>query len=149
MFKKLNISPEAQEAFRGMLESEKETFVDHITGIVLSMPDSEYSQYRCLEDAVDHVINQEAEKLPLKRQEEADRLFYREKIQRDMAGRFTGRPVAAHEESGDPSEQLDRLTRRIMAEKGVDYNAGLLEAQRQRKDLAEAILKQLNEYRTR
>jgi hypothetical protein len=132
-----------------MLESEKETFVDHITGIVLSMPDSEYSQYRCLEDAVDHVINQEAEKLPLKRQEEADRLFYREKIQRDMAGRFTGRPVAAHEESGDPSEQLDRLTRRIMAEKGVDYNAGLLEAQRQRKDLAEAILKQLNEYRTR
>ena len=135
-----------------MSKPEVESFIDLATGIVLSMPDLEYREYRCLEDAVDHVINQEAEKLPMKRQQEADRLFYREKIQRDMAGRFTGRPVAAHEESGSesPSEILDRVAKRKMGENSkLSYGQALSQAQMEHRDLAAQILKQLNEYRNR
>jgi hypothetical protein len=51
------------------------------------------------------------------------------------------------EESIDPSEVLLKLTRRLMVEKGLDYFSALNLAQTMRRDLAEAILKKLDESR--
>jgi len=138
----------AKKILNEMSVKEKDEFLDRCTAIVISQnpPDNEVEKITC------EVIDREIEKLCQKDKGFQDMMESREKIRVDMQTHLRT-PVssipALEEGYGDPSEQLDRLTRRIMAEKGVDYNAGLLEAQRQRKDLAEAILKQLNEYRSR
>ena len=72
-------------------------------------------------------------------------------VEQDIGGRLPSRaPVAVHEESGDPSEILGRVVKRLMTETpSLSYEEALKQAQMEHRDLAAQILKQLNEYRAR
>jgi hypothetical protein len=126
------------EFIRRMSPGEIQFFTDRVTAIVVDM--QPLAMGVTLDDIADRVIG-----------EEASRMALRQGIERDMAGRLPSRaPVAVHEESGDPSEILGRVVKRLMTETpSLSYEEALKQAQMEHRDLAAQILKQLNEYRAR
>jgi hypothetical protein len=124
--------------------------IDVAVGRIISLQESHIKQGTVNQWDCKRAVSAELDLMLAKKRAEVKGASIRAEFEKDLPTRLARSPrPEAVEGSEDPGEQLDRLTRRIMAEKGVDYNAGLLEAQRQRKDLGEAILKQLNEYRAR
>lgn len=139
------LSHESHAFCKKMSKPELEKFMDHCVGIVQAMqPFSE-----SLETVVSRVTAEEAEKLVLKEESHRVMMAAREKIDVDLVNRLHSPVSYSVEGAGDPSEQLDRITRRIMEEKNLGYGAAFAEAQRERSDLASMVLEQLNQYRSR
>ena len=137
-----NLSHGAQEFFQKMETQEMESFINHVTGIGMRMQPFKGGD---LEVIIDSIVSEEAEKLYKESPAFKNMMEMREKFNADFESRLkTGGPS---EESIDPSEELLKLTRRLMVEKGLDYSSALNLAQTTRRDLAEAILKKLDESR--
>jgi hypothetical protein len=138
------LSKGAANMFREMSKTERYSFQERTIAKLMKMQPF----HEDVETVVDRVIAEEAERLYKTSEGYRDMMEAKEKFNLDWENRLkTGGPPSVEGADGDPSEQLDKLTRRIMAEKGLDYNAALVEAQLQRKDLTEAIVAQLNAYR--
>ena len=141
------INFEGQEFLRGLSDVEREKFIDHC--VTVGMPMQPFPKGVNPKEAISRIVDQEAEKFGAQKVARAkfDEDFrFHQRISSIPSG-VSARPQPV--ESGDPSEILEALTRRLMAEKGLSYAAALTEAQQQRRDLAEAILEQLNAYRLR
>jgi len=125
-----------REYLRQLSKAELDSFLDHATEIVMYMQPFKEK----VEIVVDRVVDEEAEKM-------AKQLTMRERINQDMESRLHSPRPSTPPPVEDASVVLDRITKRIMAEKNLDYGAALSLAQRERKDLAEKILQQLEAIR--
>ena len=142
------INFEGQEFLRGLSDVEREKFIDHC--VTVGMPMQPFPKGVNPKEAISRIVDQEAEKFGAQKVARAkfDEDFrFHQRISSIPSG-VSARPQPV--ESGDPAEALEAMVKRLMSENpSLSYSGALTEAQRQRKDLAEAILQQLEDFRGR
>lgn len=145
--KKIELTKETEEIIKGMTEAEKDAFLDLIS-VLVSVKQSPGED---LIPIMEKVMNEQAAKFVQTKKQDGDRVFAKEKIDRDMESRLAAAKIPIPPPvMQDASTILETVVRRKMLEDpSLSYGEALSQAQLENRELALRIKGELDAYRHR